>query len=52
MTLILTGIQKGFPYYNNYLDPQSMYNDGLYGRYYGLRAIILHAFGVWVSLIS
>ena len=29
-----------------YLDPQSMYNNGLYGCYYGFSAIILHTLGV------
>ena len=29
-----------------YLDPESMQNNGLYGCYYGFRAVILHAFGV------
>ena len=29
-----------------YLDPKSRQNNGLYGHYYGLRAIISHAFGV------
>ena len=31
-----------------YLDPKSMSNNGIYGCYYGFRAIILHTFGVWV----
>ena len=29
-----------------YLDPKSMLNHGLYGYYWGFRAIILHTFGV------
>ena len=29
-----------------YLDPNSMQNNGLYGYHYGFRAIILHTFGV------
>ena len=32
----------------DYLNPKSMENNGLYGYYYGFRAIILHTFGVQV----
>ena len=31
---------------NEDLDPKSMQKNGLYGRFYGLRPIILHTFGV------
>ena len=32
-----------------YLDPQSMRINGIYGCYYGFRAIILHDLGVQVG---
>ena len=32
--------------YKVYLDSKSTQNNGVYGRYYGCRAIISHTFGI------
>ena len=33
----------------SFLDPQSMWNNGLFGSFEGLRAVVLHALGVQVT---